>query len=74
MKILSDPIVYYEIRLPGRANVREPIPRPEMVLLRENSADACIIPLNEAQLLAIAKDVTETLDRMRLGRNATVAV
>jgi hypothetical protein len=72
MKVLSDPIVYYEIKLPFRNNVREPMPKPVMVLLRADSDDACSIELTEGQLIALIRDATVTLDRMRQCRNATV--
>jgi hypothetical protein len=72
MKILSDPVVYYEIKLPFRNNVREPMPKPVLVLLRHDSDDVCSIELTEGQLFAIIRDASATLDSMRLCRNATV--
>lgn len=61
---------YFKIELPTRASVREPIPAPELQYLTGGGALRRIV-VNEATLLAIIRDATETLDRMRKCRHAT---
>lgn len=70
-------LTYLSIDLPTRERVSEPMPSPEMRLVRcdgsssRTAGTVVKVPLTEAQLLAIVKDCTTTLDRMRVSRDAT---
>ena len=62
---------YFGVELPGRANVREPMPRPVLKVLTPKGI-VRYIPMCEAQLLDLVIAATKTLDAMRKCRGATV--
>lgn len=61
---------YLSIVLPGRNNVREPLPAPQMRLVR-GTGRIVTVDMTEGQLLAVIRHATDALDGMRARRGAT---
>lgn len=62
---------FLSIVVPGRANVRAPLPPPTMRLVRENGRIA-MVTLSEADLVSLIKQAAGALDQLRWRRDATV--